>query len=264
MLGSGLMGSLSGSAVANAVTTGSFTIPMMRNSGFSSSVAGGITAAAASGGALVPPVMGAGAYMMLEFVKREPGQPEITFLEIAKSAVIPALLYYFSLWMIVHFYAGRVASSEVEAEPKAERSIWQFEGLVFFGALGVLVALLVMKFTPFKAVTGSLVLILLLSAIRPQLRLGFGPRFLALLVFGLVTFAHQFTTDWRGQVPDLLNVFPCHTRGKPPRWIALINSPYHRVPYSIRFLVRRLLACFGLLIFGLIHPVWRPQVVKSI
>ena len=60
VLGSGLMGSLSGSAVANAVTTGSFTIPMMRNSGFKPDIAGGITAAAAAGGALVPPVMGAG------------------------------------------------------------------------------------------------------------------------------------------------------------------------------------------------------------
>ena len=64
VLGSGLMGSLSGSAVANAVTTGTFTIPMMRHAGFERHVAGGITAAAASGGALVPPVMGAGAYMM--------------------------------------------------------------------------------------------------------------------------------------------------------------------------------------------------------
>ena len=73
VLASGLMGSLSGSAVANAVTTGTFTIPMMRSARFPNHIAGGITAAAASGGALVPPVMGAGAYMMLELVQPEGG-----------------------------------------------------------------------------------------------------------------------------------------------------------------------------------------------
>ncbi|MCA9268243.1 MAG: TRAP transporter large permease subunit, partial [Planctomycetales bacterium] len=74
VLGSGLMGSLSGSAVANAVTTGAFTIPMMRSAGFPRHIAGGITAAAASGGALVPPIMGAGAYMMLEII-----EPKVAF-----------------------------------------------------------------------------------------------------------------------------------------------------------------------------------------
>ena len=70
---------------------------VMRNAGFKPEVAGGITAAAAAGGALVPPVMGAGAYMMLEFVERDPGQPQVTFLEIAKAALIPAVLYYLSI-----------------------------------------------------------------------------------------------------------------------------------------------------------------------
>ena len=171
VLGSGLMGSLSGSAVANAVTTGSFTIPMMRSAGFQPHVAGGITAAAATGGALVPPVMGAGAYMMLEFVVRP--EKELTFLEIAKSAMIPAFLYYFSLFMIVHFFAKK-------AEPKQEKSqydnltfretmsglvqqLMTFEAVVFFGALGFLVGLLMLGFSPFKAVTGALVVILFLS-----------------------------------------------------------------------------------------------------
>ena len=105
VLGSGLMGSLSGSAVANAVTTGTFTIPMMRHAGFERHVAGGITAAAASGGALVPPVKGAGAYMMLELV-----QPQVTFLQVAKAALIPAILYYLSIFLIVHFYARRAGA----------------------------------------------------------------------------------------------------------------------------------------------------------
>jgi len=69
VLASGLMGSLSGSAVANTATTGTFTIPLMRSSGFRPETAAGIEAAASSGGALVPPVMGAGAYMMLEITQ---------------------------------------------------------------------------------------------------------------------------------------------------------------------------------------------------
>ena len=165
VLGSGLMGSLSGSAVANAVTTGSFTIPMMRNSGFQPHVAGGITAAAAAGGALVPPVMGAGAYMMLELVK-----PQVTFLEIAKAAVIPAALYYLSIFFIVHFYAHRIGIADPATVEKKKKPLSKFEAMVFFSALGVLLALLGFGFTPFRAVTGSLVVILVLSPFRPQLK----------------------------------------------------------------------------------------------
>ena len=96
VVSSGAMGSLSGSAVANTATTGTFTIPMMRSSGFRPTVAGGIEAAASSGGALVPPIMGAGAYMMLEIV-----EPAVTYLQIIKAALIPAMLYYTALLLIV-------------------------------------------------------------------------------------------------------------------------------------------------------------------
>ena len=80
VLSSGLMGSLSGSAVANTATTGTFTIPMMRSAGFKPEIAAGVEAAASSGGALVPPVMGAGAYMMLEII-----HPPVTYLQIIRA-----------------------------------------------------------------------------------------------------------------------------------------------------------------------------------
>ncbi|NBP80108.1 TRAP transporter large permease subunit, partial [bacterium] len=105
VLASGLMGSLSGSAVANAATTGTFTIPLMRGIGFSPAIAAGIEAAASSGGALVPPVMGAGAYMMLEIINRD---PPVRFLEIVQAAIVPAILYYLSIFLLVHFYARRI------------------------------------------------------------------------------------------------------------------------------------------------------------
>ena len=167
VVGSGMMGSLSGSAVANAMMTGSFAIPMMRSDGFEKHTAGGITAAAATGGALVPPVMGAGAYMMLELVS-----PGVSFLQVAQAAVIPAFLYYFSLVLIVYFYSKRQKhlGVNVGAGMSAESvSIRFFDGVVFVSALTALVGLLIMRFTPFKAVTGSLVVILVLTCFRKTL-----------------------------------------------------------------------------------------------
>jgi len=172
VLGSGLMGSLSGSAVANAVTTGTFTIPMMRNAGFKPHIAGGITAAAASGGALVPPIMGAGAYMMLEIVNPEGG-----FVSIMKAAIIPAILYYLSIFMIVHFASLKIGSHKIENEAEDQRTIWEllfsFEGVIFFGALFSLIGFLLVPFSAFLAVTYTLGVILFLGWIHPRKRLTF-------------------------------------------------------------------------------------------
>lgn len=164
VVSSGAMGSLSGSAVANTATTGTFTIPMMRSSGFRSTVAGGIEAAASSGGALVPPIMGAGAYMMLEIV-----EPAVTYLQIIKAALIPAILYYTALLLIVHFYAKRVgASAEVpqQSAPETPQSKTGIEGLFFLVAFITLILFLLLGYTPFRAVSLSLLLILILVGIR--------------------------------------------------------------------------------------------------
>ena len=164
VVSSGAMGSLSGSAVANTATTGTFTIPMMRSSGFRPTVAGGIEAAASSGGALVPPIMGAGAYMMLEIV-----EPAVTYLQIIKAALIPAVLYYTALLLIVHFYAKRVGTSaEVPKESATEtpQSKTGMEGLVFLVAFITLILFLLLGYTPFRAVSLSLLLILILIGIR--------------------------------------------------------------------------------------------------
>ncbi|MDA0207190.1 MAG: TRAP transporter fused permease subunit [Acidobacteria bacterium] len=162
VLSSGLMGSVSGSAVANTAATGTFTIPMMRSDGFEPHVAGGISAAASSGGALMPPIMGAGAYMMLEII-----DPPVTYVQIIQAALLPAILFYLSLLLMVHLYAKRlalknpaaaradaVAASLAEAEP-----LRPLEGTIFFGSLGVLILLLLVGYTPFRAVTISMVLI---------------------------------------------------------------------------------------------------------
>lgn len=232
VLGSGLMGSLSGSAVANAVTTGSFTIPMMRNSGFQPHIAGGITAAAASGGALVPPVMGAGAYMMLEIVT-----PEVTFLQVARAAIIPALLYYFSIFMIVHFFSRRIGTIEGIQDSDSE-TLWSFEALVFFGALTVLIGLLFMNFTPFRAVTGALILIIILVPFRPKLNFSTQTKLQAIGAFLVCAILHYSMLGTDVENPSFRQHFES--------WLSAAIS-----------------GMFGTIAIGLLNSTWRPAMLQT-
>lgn len=182
ILSSGLMGSLSGSAVANTATTGTFTIPLMRSAGFRPHVAAGIESAASSGGALVPPVMGAGAYMMLEIV-----QPPVTYLEIIRAAILPAILYYLSLFLIVHFWAqkleaqrtdgGGAGVTDDDTTAQASDALGDrpapgtLEGVIFFGSLTVLIVSLLQGFTVFRSVTLAMATTLVLSALSPRTRM---------------------------------------------------------------------------------------------
>jgi TRAP transporter 4TM/12TM fusion protein len=100
VVSSGLMGMLSGSAVANVVTTGAFTIPLMKKSGYSPSSAGAVEAVASTGGQIMPPVMGAAAFIMADTLG-------VSYWEIVKSAFIPAFLYYIALFFMVDFEAAK-------------------------------------------------------------------------------------------------------------------------------------------------------------
>jgi TRAP transporter 4TM/12TM fusion protein len=98
VISSGLFSMLSGSPLANVATTGSFTIPMMKKLGYSSAFAGAVEATASTGGIITPPIMGAAAFIMAEFLG-------ISYLEVIIAASIPALLYYLAVFMGVHFQA---------------------------------------------------------------------------------------------------------------------------------------------------------------
>jgi TRAP transporter 4TM/12TM fusion protein len=168
VISAGLMGTLSGSAVANTAACGAFTIPLMRSAGFKAATAAGVQAAASSGGALMPPVMGAAAYMMLEIV-----DPPVTYLEIIRAALLPALLYYLSLYLYVHFYARRSKIQTVDSVAPAaivSGPARYLEGTIFFGALSVLMVLLAIGYTPFRAVTVSLFVIVGLSVLHRRTR----------------------------------------------------------------------------------------------
>lgn len=100
VLSSGMMGTINGSGVANVVTTGQFTIPLMKKFGYKSDFAGAVEATSSMGGQIMPPVMGAVAFIMAETIN-------VPYVEIAKAAAIPALLYFFTVFWMVHLEAGR-------------------------------------------------------------------------------------------------------------------------------------------------------------
>jgi len=100
VIASGLFGSISGSAIANTVSTGAFTIPMMKKAGFKPHIAGGIEPAASIGGMFMPPIMGAGGFIMAEMT----GLPYSTIMLIA---IFPALMYFFSVFVMVHYEAKK-------------------------------------------------------------------------------------------------------------------------------------------------------------
>ena len=101
ILASGFMGTISGSSIANTVTTGAFTIPLMKRSGYSSEFAGAVEASASSGGQILPPVMGAAAFLMIQYTATP-------FADIIILATIPAVVFFFGVWVMVHLKATQV------------------------------------------------------------------------------------------------------------------------------------------------------------
>ncbi len=133
---SGLFGSMSGGPVTNVLTTGTLTIPAMRRIGFSAKYAGGIEACASTGGVMMPPIMGATAFIMADFLN-------IAYVDVALAAVIPSVLYYFGLFMQIDAYAAR---NRIKGLPKEEmpkiRGVIK-DGWYYIFVFAVLVVMLV-------------------------------------------------------------------------------------------------------------------------
>ena len=106
---SALQGTISGSSVANTVTTGSYTIPMMKRLGYHKNFAGAVEAAASTGGQIMPPIMGAAAFLMIEFAG-------VDYWTIAKAALIPAILYFAGIWIMTHLEAKRMGLHGLPAD----------------------------------------------------------------------------------------------------------------------------------------------------
>jgi TRAP transporter 4TM/12TM fusion protein len=166
---SGMFGTVSGSAVANVMTTGTFTIPLMKRIGYRPAFAGAVEAVASTGGQIMPPIMGAAAFIMAEFLG-------ISYLKVAMYALLPALLYYFAVFMSVHFEAKRTG---MRGLPRAELprlgKVLKERGHLFL-PLAIIIGVLMAGYSaPFAALCGiasTIPAALLRSTTRGYVRLG--------------------------------------------------------------------------------------------
>lgn len=144
VIGSGLMGSVSGSAVANTVSTGVITIPMMKRSGFPPQFAAGVEAASSTGGALMPPIMGAGAFVMA-------GYTQLPYTQIVAVSILPAMLYFLTVAFFVRIEAKRLGLTPDNIEQTEKVREVLKEGWHFILPLGVLVGSLLIGYTALLA-----------------------------------------------------------------------------------------------------------------
>ncbi|GAW91589.1 TRAP transporter permease [Calderihabitans maritimus] len=144
VLVSGLMGSVSGSAVANVITTGTFTIPLMKKTGYKPHVAAGVETAASSGGQMVPPIMGAGAFLIAEFA----GVP---YWDIVKISIIPALLYFGSVLWLVDLEAARTGLRGLSKNDLPNIKEVIKSGWFFVLPLAAIILLLMQGYSPSQA-----------------------------------------------------------------------------------------------------------------
>ena len=163
---SGLMGSISGSAVANTVGTGSITIPLMRRVGFQPKFAGGVEAAASTGGQLMPPIMGAGAFIMSQWT-------QIPYLTIVGVAFIPAMLYFLSVTFFVHLRAKKLGLKPMKVEELPSIIEVLKEGWHFFIPIAVLMGLLMVGYTPTFSACAGIGAIIASSWLNKKSRMGF-------------------------------------------------------------------------------------------
>ncbi len=162
ILGSGMTGLISGSSIANTVTTGTFTIPIMKKTGFSKEKAGAIEVSSSVNGQIMPPVMGAAAFVMASFIG-------VTYFEVVKHAFLPAIISYIALFYISHLEALKLNLKGMDADEVPNLKKTFLSGLHFLIPIFVLVYLLVfMRFTASYSIfyaTLSLILVNLLNKI---------------------------------------------------------------------------------------------------
>ncbi|MGD6841687.1 TRAP transporter permease [Bacillus infantis] len=162
---SALQGTISGSSVANVVTSGSFTIPMMKKLGYKKEFAGAVEAAASTGGQLMPPIMGAAAFLMVEFIGGG-----ITYWDIAKAAAIPALLYFTGIWIMTHFEAKRIGLRGLKKEEMPNRREVLSKIYLLLPILAVVI-LLMSGMSVIRAALWSILITIAVSAIRKETRI---------------------------------------------------------------------------------------------
>ena len=164
VVGSAFFGSISGSAAANVVGTGSLTIPLMKKTGYSAPFAGAVEALASSGGQIMPPVMGAAAFLMVEFL-------ELPYKTIMLAAAIPALLYFFSIFMAVDFRAAHKGIQGLSKEQIPNLLVTLKNGAHLFTPVLVLIYFLAVKMSsPMKSAVYAIFSALIVACFRKWTR----------------------------------------------------------------------------------------------
>jgi TRAP transporter 4TM/12TM fusion protein len=167
IVSSALIGTASGSSVANVVVDGVFNIPLMKASGFRSTIAGAIEAMNSSGGQIVPPVMGAGAFLMAEILNKP-------YSEICLAALIPALLYFNAAYWMIDLYS---ASIGLKGIPKEQMPVFKKvildKGYLLIPLITLLVCLMVLMWSPYRAALVGIISLIIASWVRKETRMGF-------------------------------------------------------------------------------------------
>lgn len=161
---SGFFGSVAGSAIANTVTTGAFTIPLMKRTGFRPHIAGAVEASASVGGQFLPPVMGAGAFLIAE----RTGAP---YSKIALISIVPAILYFMSVWLMVHFEAKKQGIEPIPQSEIPKLSVLLKTGWYYLLPLISLIGALMAGYSAYKAAFYSILVTIVVSYLRPETRL---------------------------------------------------------------------------------------------
>ena len=167
VIASAFMGSISGSAIANVVTSGSFTIPLMKKLGYTPEQAGGVEAAASTGGQIMPPIMGAGAFLIAEYT----GLP---YLDIVKLSILPAILYFTTVYLFVDIIAAKRGMKGIKAENlPSVRSVFR-EGWHFLIPLAALIYFLFLNISPNLVGFIAIVAVVIVSVARALVRHFYG------------------------------------------------------------------------------------------
>ena len=159
VISSALMGTISGSAAANVVGTGTFTIPMMKKTGYKPIFAGAVEAAASTGGQLMPPIMGAAAFIMAEILG-------IPYAQVAKAAILPSILYFSAIFFIVDAEALRLGLKGIPAgQLESTKAVVKGGSLLAVPVVVLILALTVTNFTPTRAALVSILSCLIVGLI---------------------------------------------------------------------------------------------------
>lgn len=169
IVSSALIGTASGSSVANVVVDGVFNIPLMKASGFRKEIAGAVEATNSSGGQIVPPVMGAGAFLMAEILR-------MPYSQVCLAAVIPAALYFFSSYFMIDFYAAKEGIKGMSREEMPVfRQIMLEKGFLLIPLILLLVCLMWLQYSPYRSAMVGIVTLIIASWVRKESRMGVTP-----------------------------------------------------------------------------------------